>query len=156
MEHNNSHPDLHCTVGLMNDEVETLKQKGLINKLDSTITRSNGEIVRSNLFTLFNGFNIFIGFALVSVGAYRNLFYLAIVGMNVAVSMIQELHAKKLVENLSLLSAKHATVIRNSEALDIPTEDIVLGDRSITFLNLHNLKYNFYLWIMNHKLCFLY
>lgn len=127
-EHKGTSPDLYCNAGLTDQQVEMLKQKGLVNKVDSKITKTTGDIIKNNLFTLFNGYNLLIGIALLMVGAYRNLIYLIIIGVNVATGIIQELHAKKLVENLSLLSVKNGTVIRNGKALDIPIEEIVAGD----------------------------
>lgn len=127
-EHSTPRQSGYRTAGLSGEEVRVRKKDGLVNKLDSKITKTTGEIIKSNLFTLFNLFNFAIGLALILVGAYRNLFYLSIVLLNVMTGIIQELHAKKLVEELSLLSAKNASVIRDGQIADISIEEIVLGD----------------------------
>lgn len=127
-EHSNIRLSGYKTAGLSEDEVQARKKEGLVNKLDSKITKTTGEIIKSNLFTLFNLFNFVIGLALILVGAYRNLFYLTIVLLNVMTGIIQELHAKKLVEELSLLSAENASVIRDRKIIEIPVEELVLGD----------------------------
>ena len=88
------------------------------------ITKSTRQIVKDNVCTLFNLFNLLIAVALACVGAWSNLFFILIIAMNVAIGIIQELKAKKLVEELSLLSMPMAHVKRNGETVHISVQEV--------------------------------
>jgi len=53
---------------------------------------------------------------------------LAIVGLNCAVAIIQQYRATKKLNALREMTAPTTTVIRNSQKLDIPTKNVVVGD----------------------------
>lgn len=117
--------------GLTNEEVGLRQQQNLTNIVEQKITKSTGEIFADNILTLFNGFNLIIGIGLALVGAYSNMFFLLIILINISIGIYQELHAKKLVENLSIISSLKASVCRNGQQLEIPIEDLVLDDITI-------------------------
>jgi len=56
------------------------------------------------------------------------VFTLAIVGLNCAVAVIQQYRAIKKLNALREMTAPTTTVIRNSQKLDIPTKNVVVGD----------------------------
>lgn len=114
--------------GLTKAEVNLRKEQGLLNVVEQKITKTTGEIIRENVCTLFNLFNVLIAIALAFVGAYSNLFFMAIIILNVTIGIIQELQAKKLVEDLSIISSLQVQVIREKEAIEIPVEELVLDD----------------------------
>lgn len=116
------------TAGLTDDEVLLRKKQGLVNEAQEKITKTNGQIIRDNVCTLFNAFNLAIGICLALVGAWTNMFYLLIILLNITIGIYQEMHAKKLVENLSIISALKADVIRNSKECEISVEELVLDD----------------------------
>lgn len=115
-------------VGLTEKQVENRIEKGMVNITDTDKTRSNWEIIRDNVFTLFNLFNVLIAIALILVGAYSNLAYMAIIVVNVAVGIYQEIHARNMVRKLSVLKESKATVIRDGKEKEIAVEQIVLDD----------------------------
>lgn len=119
------------TEGLTTKEVQSRVEKGLVNKTQDKVIKSNWQILFNNLFTLFNAFNFSIALALFLVGAYTNLFFIVIIIMNISIGTLQEIHAKKLVEKLTILSATKAVVIRDSKKTEIPTDDIVQDDMII-------------------------
>jgi cation-transporting ATPase E len=116
------------TAGLTKEEVEVREKQGLTNRVDKKITKSNGEIIRDNVCTLFNLFNLIIAVGLAFVGAYSNMFFMAIIIVNVTIGILQEIHAKKLVENLSIISANKIEVVRNGRQSSISVEEVVLDD----------------------------
>ena len=73
--------------GLSEKQVLNRIEKGLVNKVLDDKTRSNWEIIRDNVFTLFNLFNVLIAIALISVGAFSNLFYMAIILVNIGIGI---------------------------------------------------------------------
>ena len=113
-----------------NSEKQVLNriEKGQVNKLDDDKTRSNWEIIRDNVFTLFNLFNVLIAIALIYVGAYTNLFYMAIIILNCAIGIYQEIHARNLVKKLSVLKESKVKVLRDGKEQEILVDEIVLDD----------------------------
>ncbi|MGL5043043.1 MAG: HAD-IC family P-type ATPase [Culicoidibacterales bacterium] len=114
--------------GLTDIQVETQRNKGYGNSVPEKITKSVAVIFKDNILTLFNAYNLTIGVALALVGAYSNMAYLAIIVLNISIGIFQELKAKKLVENLSLLSMPKAEVIRQGVKTQIAIEALVLDD----------------------------
>lgn len=114
--------------GLSSDQVALRKESGLVNATPEKITKTTGEIIRDNLCTLFNFFNLLIAVALASVGAWKNMVFILVILMNTLIGILQELHAKRLVDRLSLLSMPHATVVRDGLEQTIPVEELVLDD----------------------------
>ena len=114
--------------GLTDKQVMNRIEKGEKNEYAEDKTRSNWEIIRDNVFTLFNFFNVLIAIALIYVGAYSNLFYMAIIILNCGIGIYQEIHARNLVRKLSLLKESKVTVMRNGEEKEIRPQEIVLDD----------------------------
>ena len=125
------HLNPNDVTGLTEEEVQLRQQQGLTNRVQTKITKSNGQIIRENVFTLFNAFNLGIAICLALVGAYSNISFLLIIVLNVSIGIIQEIHAKRLVENLSLIGAAKASVIRDGKLCEVPVEDIVLDDMTM-------------------------
>ena len=114
--------------GLSNAEVEQLTAQGKVNVSDNNNLKSNWQIIKDNVFTLFNLYNLIIAIALLLVGAYTNTFFFLIITINVLIGIIQEIHGKNLVKKLSILTASKTTVIRDGKAQEIEIEKVVLGD----------------------------
>ena len=92
------------------------------------ITKTTGQILKDNICTLFNLFNFLIAVALACVGAWTNLFFILIIILNVVIGIAQELKAKKLVEELSLLTMPMCDVIRRQQHLHISIQEVEKGD----------------------------
>lgn len=133
MNENNRQIRYHPSVkeGLTAQQVETRIEQGYVNIAQEKITKTTGQIIKDNVLTLFNAYNLAIGICLALVGAYSNMFFMVIVIINVLIGIVQEFHAKKMVENLSLLSATMAWVVRDGKTQRIPVEDLVLDDISL-------------------------
>ena len=58
----------------------------------------------------------------------RNLTFLAIIVLNTFLGILQEIKAKKIIEKLNLVTAPHATVIRDGQTLDVETKNVVVDD----------------------------
>lgn len=114
--------------GLTQAEAQKLREMGGGNTPPPSITKSTGQIVRENVCTLFNLFNVLIAIALALVGAWSNLLFILIIALNTVIGIVQELHAKKLVEQIAVLTAPKARVLRDDEMRELPVEELVLGD----------------------------
>lgn len=114
--------------GLTSEQVRIKKENGKQNIQPEKVTKSTGQILKDNICTLFNLFNVLIAIALALVGAWSNMLFILIIALNTLIGIIQELHAKKLVEKLSLLSAPTAKVIRDGNVSEIPVQELVEED----------------------------
>lgn len=114
--------------GLSEAEARRLREMGGGNTPPPPITKSTGQIIRENVCTLFNLFNVLIAAALALVGAWSNLLFILIIALNTAIGIVQELHAKRLVEQIAVLTAPKARVLRDGEIRELPVEELVLGD----------------------------
>ena len=114
--------------GLTNEEVKERIEKGQVNNSNTNNLKSNWEIVRDNVCTLFNLFNLIIAIALACVHAYTNMVFILIIIVNVLIGIIQEIHGKNLVKQLSILTTAKTKVIRDGEAKEININEIVLDD----------------------------
>lgn len=114
--------------GLTTEEVNKRIEEGKINKSNTNNLKSNWEIVRDNVCTLFNLFNLIIAIALACVQAYTNMVFILIIIVNVLIGIIQEIHGKNLVKKLSILTASKSKVIRNGKEEEIEVGEIVLDD----------------------------
>jgi len=114
--------------GLTSEQVAEQVAAGNKNDAPNKITKTTWEIIKDNVFTLFNLYNVIIAVCLAAVGAYTNLFFIFIIALNVTIGVVQELRAKKMVEDLALLNTPQTTVIRDGKIQTINSEDIVLSD----------------------------
>lgn len=114
--------------GLTAAEVAKKTQEGLHNDYETKTSKSTAAIIKDNLLTLFNFLNLLIGVFLFAVGAYSNMFYLAIIFVNITIGISQELHARNLVKKLSLVSPQTVRVIRDAQIHEISAKELVLED----------------------------
>lgn len=117
--------------GLTAAEVAKKTQEGLHNDYETKTSKSTAAIIKDNLLTLFNFLNLLIGVFLFAVGAYSNMFYLAIIFVNITIGISQELHARNLVKKLSLVSPQTVRVIRDGQTHEISAKELVLEDAVI-------------------------
>ncbi|MFB5509747.1 HAD-IC family P-type ATPase [Enterococcus casseliflavus] len=117
--------------GLTAAEVAKKTQEGLHNDYETKTSKSTAAIIKDNLLTLFNFLNLLIGVFLFAVGAYSNMFYLAIIFVNITIGISQELHARNLVKKLSLVSPQTVRVIRDGQTHEISAKELVLDDSVI-------------------------
>ena len=116
------------SVGLTDEQVNERVDNGFVNYDSSLPTKSVKQILFENFFTLFNFLNLIFAFAIFAVGSYRNMLFLLIVVINTAISTIQEVHSKRVIDKLSIMSSTKAKVIRNGNKIQIDVNDIVLDD----------------------------
>ena len=121
-------PPNQRTSGLTSAQVAQRVQAGLVNTPPESPTKSVQRIVLENLFSFFNIiFYVIAGF-LIAVGSYGELIFLLVVAANTAIGIIQEIHAKKKLDSLSLLSAPRSQVVRDGELTTVYTSQLVQDD----------------------------
>lgn len=114
--------------GLTEREVKERIKKGQVNILPKSPSRTIGQIIRANLFTLFNAINAVLAVIVIAAGSPKNALFAGVIISNTLVGIIQELRAKATLEKLSVLNMSKVKVIRDGEAKEIYVEDLVLDD----------------------------
>ena len=114
--------------GLTQKQVEERIRNHQRNSVSHSITKTHGQIFKENICTLFNLLNILIALGLVLVNAWSNLFFLAVIICNIVIGILQELHAKKLVDDLSLLMRQKVSVMRDGVVCSVDVQDLVVDD----------------------------
>lgn len=114
--------------GLSQTEVERRIDEGKVNITGNSISKTKKEIFRAHLCTFFNFLNIFLGALVLTTGQIKNLTFLGTIIVNSIIGIIQELKVKSLVDQLSVITASKATVIRDGARKQIPLDELVLDD----------------------------
>lgn len=114
--------------GLGEAEARVLYEEGKSNKPIEAPSKTVKDIVRSNVCTYFNLVFLIISILLILVGSFRDLTFLPIIFANTLIGIVQEIRSKKVIDELTMLNAPKATVIRDGKAREIMVENLVLGD----------------------------
>ena len=121
------HPDPE--EGLSYDQVEERIQQGLINSSPQKYSKTYKSIFVGNIFTFFNLLCLLCAVALLLARAPITQYaFVAIFLCNIAVSIFQEIRAKKKIDKLSILSSPTAKVVRYGEKMDLPVDQLVVDD----------------------------
>lgn len=110
------------------EDVKKRQEKKLVNYDTSVPTKSIKKILFDNFFTIFNFLNLFLGIIVFMAGSFKNMIFLSVVIINTAISTIQEIHSKKVVDRLSVLASSKAHVIRDGKRQEISINEIVIDD----------------------------
>ena len=115
--------------GLSESDVQQKRAQGLGNPPPPPTSRTYAEIFRENIFTFINGVIFFLGVALFLVGRPGDaIVSIGIISLNILVSVVQEIRAKRTLDQIALLTRPQATVIRDGAANQVAPEALVVGD----------------------------
>jgi cation-transporting ATPase E len=114
--------------GLTAAEVQQRTLAGQTNEDRSRPSRSVGDIIRSNVFTFFNGLLLVLLVAILIFGSPRDALFGFVLVFNVAIGITQELSAKRTLDRVSLLAAPRVRAVRDAAVTEVPMEAVVLDD----------------------------
>lgn len=114
--------------GLTDQEAADLAARGKSNRTETGGGKSIPRIIADNVFTLFNLLNFALGACLLLVGSYRNMTFLVIVIANTLISIVQEIRAKKTIEEMQLLNTPKVHILREGRERTCAPEETVAGD----------------------------
>lgn len=115
--------------GLTEAEVQARRAQGLGNRYAIPTSRTYGQIFKENVFTFVNNVLFGLGIALILLGRVSDaLVSVGVIALNVVVSVVQEIRAKRVLDHIALITRPSATVIRQGMQKKIDLGDIVVGD----------------------------
>lgn len=114
--------------GLNGDQVKERINQGLVNSKPKDLSISVEEIIKRNVFTLFNILNIILAIIIVFMGNWKNAIFIGVAISNTSIGIYQELKFKNTIDKLSILAENKITVIRDNEKLSISQDDLVIDD----------------------------
>lgn len=114
--------------GLSDEEVKARIANGQVNIADSSSDKTIAGIIRSNLFTFFNLIFLVLTVLLCIARSFKDLTFLPIILGNVVIGIVQEIRAKKIVDQMKFLNATHTVAIRNGKRVKLTSEELVLDD----------------------------
>ncbi len=120
--------NLDCKTGLTKEQIEQRIKDNLVNRDMTQKSKSIKAIICSNFFTIFNLINLLLGVAIFSVKSYKNMLFLWLVIINTAISTLQEIHSKRTLDKLSLVSESKVLVLRDGKEQTIGINEVVLDD----------------------------
>jgi len=115
--------------GLTSEEVKARTDSGQINRSSVKTSRSYTDIIIKNVITPMNLTLFVIGAALLLLGEFMSaLSATGIISVNILISTIQEMRAKRRLDKISLLTRPKVTVIRDGKEVVIDQTEIVKDD----------------------------
>ncbi|MBF9314320.1 HAD-IC family P-type ATPase [Bifidobacteriaceae bacterium NR002] len=114
--------------GLSTEEVAEAVSRGDVNITSKQTSRSLMDIVRANVFTLFNAIIFTAMVVVLATGSWKDAVFGVVILVNTGIGIVTELKAKRTLDRLSILIAARAMVRRGGENIEIAHKDIVLGD----------------------------
>ena len=115
--------------GLTTQEAVQRRAHGQGNNIKIQTSRTYLQILKENVFTFINNILFGLIIALILVGHSSDaIFSAVIIGINIVVSLVQEIRAKRTLDSIALLTRPTAAVMRDGHAATLDPSEIVVGD----------------------------
>lgn len=114
--------------GLTNEQVQARIAEGQVNANENPNTRTYKQIIMENSLTFFNFLNVALLVMVLLVGSYKNSAFMGIIVINTVIGIVQEIRAKKTIDQLAILTESKTVVLREGKKWTISTEKLVLDD----------------------------
>ena len=101
---------------------------GWTNRAVESASKTTKEIIHENVFTYFNLIFAVLAVLLCIAGSFRDLTFLPVIIANTLIGIIQEVRAKQVLDNLSMLNAPRTAVVRDGKKKIVDSEELVLDD----------------------------
>ncbi|MCK5440218.1 MAG: HAD-IC family P-type ATPase, partial [Gemmatimonadetes bacterium] len=114
--------------GLTVRQVASRVEAGKLNVAPDGPSRTTKTILHDNIFTRFNLILTVLLVIILIVAPVQDALFGAVMVINAAIGIIQELRAKRTLDRLALLSAPKTTAIRDGVRTEIAIGEVVLDD----------------------------
>ena len=119
---------IQCEYGLSDAEVEERIAAHADNCKVESSTRSISDIVKSNVLTYFNLVFLILAILLGIVRAWSDMLFIPVIAANTCIGIVQEIHSKKILDRLSIVSAPKIKTLRNGKIQVLQSEELVRDD----------------------------
>lgn len=117
-----------CKYGLSDAEVEERIAAHADNCKVESSTQSISDIVKSNVLTYFNLVFLILAILLGIVRAWSDMLFIPVIAANTCIGIVQEIHSKKVLDRLSIVSAPKTKTLRNGKIQILSSEELVRDD----------------------------
>jgi cation-transporting ATPase E len=114
--------------GLSTEQVADRVRRGEVNDVPAAPTRTVTQIVRGNIFTRFNAILGAMLAVILVVGPIQDALFGFVLVANAAIGIVQELRAKRTLDQLTVLTAPKARVVRDGTVQELVVGQVVLDD----------------------------
>lgn len=114
--------------GLTAREVAQRVSAGHTNAVRDPSSRSAAQILRANVFTVFNALLAAAVLVVLLVGSWRDAVFGLVLVINTATGTLAEIKAKRKLDSLAVLATPLAHVVRDGTEQDVPVADVVLDE----------------------------
>ena len=115
--------------GLSEKEVKERISQGKVNRFESPVSRSYLDIIKKNVFTTFNLILFILGAALLYFEEpISALSATGVIALNILISTIQEMRAKRRLDKIAVLLRPTVNVMRDGKEVQIDPSEIVTDD----------------------------
>jgi len=115
--------------GLTSAQVAERRAEGLGNDFELATSRSNKDIVKANILNPVSLLLAGVGVSMALVGDFRNAIgQLFLVVFNTTIGIIQEVRAKKQLDQIALLAQAKINVMRDGSKQQVDPSELVYGD----------------------------
>ena len=114
--------------GLTREQVAAKIKQGKVNHTNLRHSNSVFKIIARNTLTIFNLVNLILAIMIFCVGSYKNMLFIFIAIANTLISIINEIRAKRTIDQMRLISEQKPTVIREGKPYQINQTEIVEDD----------------------------
>lgn len=114
--------------GLSDAEVAERVRAGQVNRAGPSQSRTVGQILAANLFTRFNAILGALLVVALVIGPFQDALFGIVLVTNAAIGIIGEWRAKRTLDQLTVITATRAQVVRNGARCEIEVAEVVLDD----------------------------
>ncbi|WP_418969896.1 HAD-IC family P-type ATPase [Alloscardovia omnicolens] len=114
--------------GLTQAQVEQRIERGDVNRVKTSTSRSIVDIIKANIFTLFNGIIICAMILVLLTGSWKDAVFGVVIIINTAIGVFTEVKSKLTLDKLSILVSAQHKVRRDGRDIEVNHDDIVLDD----------------------------
>jgi len=116
------------TTGLTSAEVADRAARGLTNAVPEAPTRTVQQIIRGNVFTPINAVVGILAALVLAAGSPKDALFGGVIVANSVIGVVQELRAKKVLDQLSVVSAPKVQAVRDGKVIVLQVHELVQDD----------------------------
>ena len=114
--------------GLTAGQVAERVREGKVNTLPERSGRTTWQIVRDNVFTRVNAMLAVLFVIVAATMQFAQGAFAILIVANSIIGMVQELRAKRTLDNLAVIGEAHPVVLRDGQRVSLPRDQVVADD----------------------------